>query len=171
MFVDGDDVLDIRTIELLVEIALENDVSLVTCKYKKISCTEDFKGGQLGPVEVVSGDRLLESLLLLDGESGSACAKLYAKKLLPLLVFPDGQLFEDFGVEATVFSTIDKACIFDAELYGYLAREGLLPQSRVMVMPSSTECLPLLMSLGGLCGKSLSFLTPLHVLRPSVRFA
>ncbi len=124
MFVDGDDVLDIRTIELLVEIALENDVSLVTCKYKKISCTEDFKGGQLGPVEVVSGDRLLESLLLLDGESGSACAKLYAKKLLPLLVFPDGQLFEDFGVEATVFSTIDKACIFDAELYGYLAREG-----------------------------------------------
>ena len=36
MFVDGDDVLDIRTIELLVEIALENDVSLVTCKYKKI---------------------------------------------------------------------------------------------------------------------------------------
>ena len=42
MFVDGDDVLDSRTIELLVKIALEKEVPLVTCRYKKISSAKDL---------------------------------------------------------------------------------------------------------------------------------
>lgn len=129
-FVDGDDVLDSRMIELLVKIALEKEVALVTCRYKKISSSVDFRCGELGSVELVSGDRLLEKMLLLDGESGSACAKLYARVLKSLLVFPEGQLFEDFGVEANIFSKIDKACVFEAELYGYLAREGSITTNK-----------------------------------------
>lgn len=130
MFVDGDDVLDARTVELLVKIALENDVPLVTCKYIKLSSAEGFRGGRLGSTEIVSGNQLLKSLLLLDGESGSACAKLYARDLLPLLVFPEGQLFEDFGVMAGVFSCIKSACISDDELYGYVTREGSITTAK-----------------------------------------
>ncbi len=129
-FVDGDDVLDRRAIAHLVTLALTHGVALVTCEYAKISSVESFDPDFDDYYEIVSGDRLLEMLLLLDGESGSACAKLYSRELFPLLVFPEGQLFEDFGVEATVFSSVEKACVSKAKLYGYLAREGSITTKR-----------------------------------------
>lgn len=129
-FVDGDDVLDEWAVGHLVALAQKTGAPLVTCEYKKIDSTEDFGRQEVGQSKVVSGDELLGMLLLLDGESGSACAKLYAKELFPLLTFPEGQLFEDFGVEATVFSSIDKACISGAKLYGYLAREGSITTNK-----------------------------------------
>ena len=129
-FVDGDDVLDEWAVGHLVALAQKTGAPLVTCEYKKIDSTEDFGGHEVGEGKVVTGDELLGMLLLLNGESGSACAKLYAKELFPLLVFPEGQLFEDFGVEATVFSGVEQACITGAELYGYLAREGSITTNK-----------------------------------------
>lgn len=129
-FVDGDDVLDERAVGHMVALAQKSGVSLVTCEYKKIDSTEDFGCQEIGEGKIVSGDELLGMLLLLNGESGSACAKLYARELFPLLAFPEGQLFEDFGVEATVFSSVDKACISGTELYGYLAREGSITTNK-----------------------------------------
>ena len=123
-FVDGDDVLDRRAVACFVHLAQEYHVPLVTCKYKKIRSATDFNGGEIESSRIVSGSQLLEMMLTLNGESGSACAKLYAKELFPLLVFPEGQLFEDFGVEAKLFCSIDAACVMEAELYGYLTREG-----------------------------------------------
>lgn len=129
-FVDGDDVLDEWAVGHMVALAQKTGAPLVTCEYKKISSTDDFGSQEIGESKVVSGDELLRMLLMLNGESGSACAKLYAKELFPLLEFPEGQLFEDFGVEATIFSSIDKACISGAELYGYLAREGSITTNK-----------------------------------------
>lgn len=129
-FVDGDDVLDERAVGHMVALAQKTGAPLVTCEYKKIDSTENFGCQEIGEGKIVSGDELLGMLLLLNGESGSACAKLYARELFPLLAFPEGQLFEDFGVEATVFSSVDKACISGAELYGYLAREGSITTNK-----------------------------------------
>lgn len=123
-FVDGDDVLDKRAIDCFVHLAQKNNAPLVACRYKKIRSTARFDGGDIGSNRIVSGDQLLDMMLTLNGESGSACAKLYSKDLFQLLLFPEGQLFEDFGVEAKLFSAIDRACVVDAELYGYLTREG-----------------------------------------------
>lgn len=129
-FVDGDDVLDEWAVGHLVALAQKTGAPLVTCEYKKIDSTEDFGGQEVCEGKVVTGDELLGMMLLLNGESGSACGKLYAKELFPLLVFPEGQLFEDFGVEATIFSSVEKACISGAELYGYLAREGSITTNK-----------------------------------------
>lgn len=129
-FVDGDDVLDKWAVGHMVALAQKTGAPLVTCEYKKIDSADGFDCQEIGEGKVVSGDELLGMLLLLNGESGSACAKLYARELFPLLAFPEGQLFEDFGVEATVFSSVDKACISGAELYGYLAREGSITTNK-----------------------------------------
>lgn len=129
-FVDGDDILDKRAIEHLVNLAQRYEVPLVTCQYKKISNLVDFGKEPFGSTMSISGDQLLKKMLLLDGESGSACAKLFSRNLLSLLVFPEGQLFEDFGVIANVFSKIDRACVSDARLYGYLTRNGSITTSK-----------------------------------------
>ncbi|MCF6412928.1 glycosyltransferase [Collinsella tanakaei] len=123
MFVDGDDLLDCRAVEHLLTLAQETRVQLVACQYKKIRPVECFDGGLLGTYKLVSGEEQLGKMLLLRGESGSAWAKLYARELIPLLVFPEGQLFEDFGVEAKIFAAVERVCVTDAELYGYVTRE------------------------------------------------
>lgn len=41
-----------------------------------------------------------------------------------------GQLFEDFGVEATIFAHIDTACVSGSKLYGYLARDGSITTAK-----------------------------------------
>lgn len=130
MFVDGDDVLDRRAVGHLVDLAMKTGAPLVTCEYKRIQSTDNFSGQMGSKWKLVSGDCLLNMLLLLDGESGSACGKLYAKELFPLLMFPEGQLFEDFGVVARVFSNVDKVCISGSELYGYLVREESITTSK-----------------------------------------
>lgn len=124
IFVDGDDLLDKRAVAHLVSLAMKTNAQLVTCEYEKTEPKEEFVGDLSGSYEIVSGKRLLEMMLLLDGESGSACAKLYSREVFSLLVFPEGQLFEDFGVEATVFSVLDRVCISKSRIYGYVARPG-----------------------------------------------
>lgn len=123
-FVDGDDVLDANAIQHFIDLALSSGVSLVCCQYEKVNNANDFSSSNEGVSQLVTGKRLLKMLLTLDGESGSACCKLYSKDLFPLLVFPEGQLFEDFGVMARLFSSIENACVSSAKVYGYLTREG-----------------------------------------------
>lgn len=123
MYVDGDDVLERRAVSQLVGLAQKTGAPLVTCQYKKIRSAHDIGESENGSSRVVSGDELLEMMLRLNGESGSAWGKLYSIELATLLAFPMGQLFEDFGVEATIFAHIDKACVSDSELYGYMTRE------------------------------------------------
>lgn len=123
MFVDGDDLLDRWAIGHLVALAQETGAKLVTCGFKKIRTVGEFDDNEASSFKMVSGEELLEMMLLLKGESGSACAKLYSKELVPLLEFPEGQLFEDFGVVAKVLSSVESVCVTDAELYGYVTRE------------------------------------------------
>lgn len=130
MFVDGDDLVDGRIVDYLVSLALREGVPLATCEFKKIESTESFKGNVDESYEIVSGYELLKKMLLQKGESGSACGKIYSKELFPLLAFPEGQLFEDFGVEAKIFSRVKKACVSKAKLYGYVSREGSITRKR-----------------------------------------
>lgn len=130
MFVDGDDLLDLCAVEHLVALAWQTGAPLVTCGFRKIEAPASFETEEIRGYRLASGKELLEMLLLLNGESGSACAKLYARSLFPLLTFPEGQLFEDFGVMAKIFTRIERACIADAELYGYVTREGSITTAK-----------------------------------------
>lgn len=130
MFVDGDDLLDTWAVGHLVSLALQTGAPLVTCGFRKIDAAASFDNEDVRGYKMVSGKELLKSLLLLNGESGSACAKLYARSLFPLLTFPEGQLFEDFGVIADLFNHIESACIADAALYGYVTREGSITTAK-----------------------------------------
>lgn len=123
-FLDGDDQIDSHAIENLVELALKHDVDLVTSQLIKIAENNSFEGSTNNDGVVVSGSDLLRMMLLLNGESGSACGKLISTKQFDGLSFPEGQLFEDFGVMATVFSKTPHAFVSKSKLYGYTTRRG-----------------------------------------------
>lgn len=123
-FLDGDDLLAPQAIERLITLALEYDVPLVSCTYKKISGNEVYNGYIGGRIEIIDGVDLLKKMLLLNGETGSPCAKLYAKSLFSLLTFPEVKAFEDFCVEANIFANCKKVCVCEDAIYGYRTRVG-----------------------------------------------
>lgn len=123
-FVDGDDVLAPQAVKTLVRIAERESAPLSICGYSKIRSSSDFRTIDGCSWKKISGKELLRRLLCLDGESGSACGKLFREDIYSNLQFPVGQLFEDFGVIAEVFSSIEYAAVVNEPLYGYVTREG-----------------------------------------------
>ena len=123
-FLDGDDLLAPMAVEVMLSLALEYDVELVSCAYGKIAAGETFSGVMSTDAYVCTSEEHLKKMFTLDGETGSACSKLFAKSLFQYLVFPDGQLFEDLGVVAHLIDKAGKTVVSNAELYGYVTRSG-----------------------------------------------
>lgn len=130
MYVDGDDLIDSRTVELMVEAADKYQVSLVIGSFAKTPVLDSYKMGQNVEFHVESGIEHFRKLLLLSGENGSACGKLFERSLISDLVFPEGQLFEDMGVIANICSKIRKVVFTDACFYAYVTRPGSITTLR-----------------------------------------
>lgn len=124
LFLDGDDVLDLGCVEYLVGISQSRDADLVVFKLKRIESQIGFHGTYDPSSRSLSSECILRNMLLLRGETGSACGKLISRDLLPNLPFPEGQLFEDFGVIAEILSKAKRIEVADSELYGYTSRRG-----------------------------------------------
>lgn len=122
MYVDGDDLISSETVELMVAAAKKYEVPLAVAAFAKTAPLERYVLKQGVSFALESGEERLRKMLLLDGESGSACGKLYARSLVPLLDYPEGQLFEDLGVTAKVFSQVDRSAVTEAPLYAYVTR-------------------------------------------------
>lgn len=124
MYVDGDDLIDSRTVELMVEAALKYRVLFVAGSFAKTPPLDSYEMKKGAMFTVESGREHLRRLLLLEGESGSACSKLFSRSLLPDLMFPEGQLFEDLGVISAICSQVDSVAVTDSPLYAYVTRPG-----------------------------------------------
>ena len=122
MYVDGDDLIDASAVEHMVGAAETHKVPLVAAAFAKVAPLTNYELNECVSFSIEPSRERLRRLLLLDGESGSACGKLYARSLISLLKFPEGQLFEDLGVVARIYSQIDEAAITNAPFYAYLTR-------------------------------------------------
>ena len=114
----------------MVDAADKYQVSLVIGSFAKTPVLDNYKMGQNAEFHVESGIEHLRKLLLLSGESGSACGKLFERSLINDLVFPEGQLFEDMGVIAKICSKIQKVAFSDACFYAYVTRPGSITTLR-----------------------------------------
>lgn len=130
MYVDGDDLIDPGAVELMVAAATEYDVEFVAASFAKVPPIESYELDADVSFSVESGHERLRRLLLSDGEIGSACGKLYARSLVPLLKYPEGQLFEDAGVTAAICSKLDMVAVSDAPLYAYVTRPNSITTLR-----------------------------------------
>lgn len=124
MYVDGDDLVDRRTVELMVDAALKYQVPFVAGSFVKVSPLESYEMQSEVSFVLESGVEHLRRLLLLEGESGSAWSKLFSRSLITRLMFPEGRLFEDMGVISTICSHVDTIAVTDAPFYAYVTRPG-----------------------------------------------
>lgn len=130
MFLDGDDIISENAISLLVDMAQKHRADIVTTQLKKLASAQELKCRPSDSGKSVASGEALRRMLLLDGEPGSACGKLFSLNLFNDIRFPEGQLFEDFGVVAMLFARSKKIYISCANVYGYITRKGSITSAR-----------------------------------------
>ncbi len=121
-FLDADDVLHPRFLEIMVNAAGSTDADIINCDYRKF--TEDIcrfdRIGEIPRVEIYSPMQALErALYQRGGVSTSSWGKLYARGLWDNISFCPGILYEDLEVACRLWPTAGKIVHIPLRLYGY----------------------------------------------------
>ena len=126
-FVDGDDVINNKMIEILYKNSIENNADLSVCKFRRFgnpqekinSSEESFNYG----VNVYEGEKKFENLFNENIQiSIIACTKLYKKELFDRIRFPKNKFHEDVWVAHHVMGKAQRIVFTDAVLYYYRYR-------------------------------------------------
>lgn len=124
VFVDSDDYIHHKTIEILLRTLLDNDADMSCCGYKDVFENNEYEDEIIDDYKIYAWDKVetLKKILLSQNITNSAWAKLYKKSLFENVRFPVGRIFEDQGTTYKIVDKIHKAVFVDAILWYYLIR-------------------------------------------------
>lgn len=127
-FIDSDDYIDKKTLEILIDSLEKNESDISICQItdnknefgtKKNLTTENF-----------SSKEALKQIFAEQKLNTSACAKLFKRELFDSIEFPEGLIYEDF---ATIYKVILKAKNITAcnlPLYYYRTNEESITKTK-----------------------------------------
>lgn len=130
-FLDGDDAIDPMTIEIMVELALRYDVSMVGTGLLQFAARVPNCEHYLREGQVLEHDELLKRTFLHQGIGHEACGKLFQKKIWNDLRFPLGLLYEDYATIYKAISLCNRAVIALDKMYYYRTRPGSIMNSKL----------------------------------------
>lgn len=123
-FVDSDDYIENRYIELLYRAIKENNVDIAQCGINKISNDEIFiENIGYKKNEVKSSKKMLEDLYTTNWENILVWNKMYLKQIFEDVRFPKGKIHEDEFTTHKVLYKVEKISIVDSYLYNYRQNE------------------------------------------------
>ncbi|MCR5294932.1 MAG: glycosyltransferase [Lachnospiraceae bacterium] len=129
-FIDGDDFVNRRYLERLLEAKEKTASQISICAhktFKKDSFSEEPPNPSVP--QILDTEGLLDAALVGVPFFVSACMKLYDRHLFKGLRYPEGELYEDLGIFYKLFSGIQKGCFIDEALYYYRMRPGSILHS------------------------------------------
>lgn len=131
MFVDSDDWISEKMIEILYSDMQRHNLMLSMCDFQKVSCeksiviSSDFSNSTI----VIPKQEAIKRMLL--GEWWSACTKLYHKSIFNTLRFPVGRNNEDYAIMIYVFEQCEFISFNATKLYYYLTRPNSITTSKL----------------------------------------
>lgn len=131
MYVDSDDVIDPRMVEMMLEAAQNDGADIAVCGFGVFYTSEDLSVLQ----KPVTWFRLLgaeQALTLLYSERSSGCsatAKLAKTELWRNVTFPEGRRFEDFPRIHSLLLKSKSVVLTNETLYFYRKRRGSITSS------------------------------------------
>ena len=125
-FVDSDDWVDLRYIEILHRVADEYDADVTVCKTICFSNTDSEPSAYLEVPAVRLGDNkgVMESLVYGGGYRGAPWDKMYRKDMVCGVKFPEGYRHEDEFFAHRVALRVKRVAYVDAPLYVYCQIDG-----------------------------------------------
>lgn len=120
-FIDSDDVIDERYIEILHSMCIENNVDVAVCDIKRFTDVIE-KESETNEVKLINS-RELQSKMYVHGEATQVvivCNKLYKKYIYENLRFPIGKIHEDeFTTYKALYSSKTDIAVSNLKLYYY----------------------------------------------------
>ncbi len=122
-FVDSDDWIDCRCIEVLYNVLDKNNAQIAVCGMKKTATTNIKKRYGLRKEIIYNQKEALGALLYQKPFDTSACGKLYDISLFYKVRFPQGILFEDLATIYKLFSKAERTIYCSEKLYFYFQNQ------------------------------------------------
>ena len=124
-FIDSDDFINERYVEILMQNASQDGLSII--QLQTFFEDETDVGRRVDPnlVSFQKYDRrkMLE-LFLTDNVYVSACGKMFPSKAFAEIRFPEGRIYEDFATLYKVYNLCDTFFVSDIALYYYFMRRN-----------------------------------------------
>ena len=129
-FVDGDDLLDPKALEYLLDALLRTSSDVAIGSLQKLcEGTDSFENNRNASWRTFSARECLEKLLFCNGISVSACGKLFRSAIWKDIKFPVGSYYEDIATIPIALASCNLICATDFALYGYVTRSGSITGS------------------------------------------
>lgn len=128
MFVDSDDLIHIRTMELEISVLEKHRADAFICPLRRFKHEEEISITSVIDsffTKVVSGIEAERGLFNNPNVSKyvSSCGRLFKRSLFNGIRFPEGRLFEDEYVTYKLYYACERVVITNAELYFYYVND------------------------------------------------
>ena len=130
VYVDGDDIVDNRFIELLVQPLIDEKADISICDAQLIANSSCYKQVAQSSFEVMDADSALVRAFCMNGMNLSAWGKLASKRLWESHLFPKGRVYEDLATIPSLLRDVGKVVHVKAAIYGQVERPGSITRQK-----------------------------------------
>lgn len=124
-FVDSDDYISNDYISSMMEAIEKSNSDIALCGVKKVYDNTTNERITTETIHVSDRIETLKAMISVRDYYDYPVAKLYNRKCIQNVRFPDGRIYEDTATLFKIYNNIDRAVILDKECYFYLiGREG-----------------------------------------------
>ncbi|MCM1385923.1 MAG: glycosyltransferase [Bacillus sp. (in: Bacteria)] len=133
-FVDGDDYIDPDMYEKMLGAMIEQQASLAVCRYRRVH-KDHVEDASLNRAVLLEGQEALQYYVEEREEydiQNAVWNKLYQRKIVENLSFPDGKWYEDIMFATAALSRTDRCVYLDSACYNYIIdREGSIMNTKI----------------------------------------
>lgn len=123
-FIDSDDIVDKRLIEICLSKVNSSRSDMVSVNLQQFEVRNEIKIDDKFSFVTCDAQEAARKMLTCKGISSCGCAKLYRASLFKAIRFPVGRLYEDYLTIYRILSETSCVTIVDAQLYFYRQRPG-----------------------------------------------
>ena len=124
LFVDSDDVLDIRICTKLYECLCASGAEIACCEIAHLFDDEPRAFTCENEMQVYTPEQVISMMWYQHGFIPSGCAKLYKREIFDTLRFRPGLIFEDADLMHQIYWKAEKIAYTPSKMYGYIHRTG-----------------------------------------------
>lgn len=145
VFVDADDHIDSRYLEILFRSVEENDADIGICCETDVWMEGDVKLFEfdyqniISNTEIISKSEAYKRMMQPGNVSVCAWAKIYDRKLIQSIRYPVGEIYEDCKVIDQIIESSRRIVYIPYEGYYYLVRKGSITHSEISLAHIAAE--------------------------------
>lgn len=134
-FLDSDDVLHPRALELLLSAIVDSKADLVSAPLREFSTEQaDLPTLEQMPVSILGREDFIDHLLPhnFGRICVTACGKLYRREIFRHIRYPEGKIYEDLHVYLDILLQCSQIAVLDEPLYYYYTNPESITRSNYL---------------------------------------